>query len=98
MQRFKTFSSASCDDDFQRLAEIINAWLAAEHPQVHFMAQSALDSHLVVSFIYAAGFVEERYAAEAAAVPDVFERTLEDMELDPADSVTLPLPEIELPY
>ena len=103
MTRFKTFSSAPCGDDLEQLDHLVNEWLAAERPRVQHVAQSALGAHLVVSFVYLDGAEEADVAAEAAgeafAVPEVFERTLADtdLDLDPQDPPS-PLPEVELPY
>ncbi len=101
MTRFKTFSSAACGDDLEQFERRVNGWLAAARPRVQHVAQSALSAHLVVSFVYLDGPEEAGAAAEAAGeavdVPEVFERTLADTDLDPQDPPS-PLPEVELPY
>ena|SRR5579859_222935 len=98
MQRFKVFTSASCANDMTRLESAINHWIESERPHIHFMAQSSLDAHLIVSFIYAAPAAESAAGEATASVPAVFERTLAQADLDPTDAVYGPLPAVELPY
>jgi hypothetical protein len=103
MTRFKTFSSAACGNDLEQFERLVNDWLAAEQPRLQHVAQSALGAHLVVSFVYLDGSEEAGAAAEAAveavAVPEVFEPTHADtdLDLDPHDPPSH-LPEVELPY
>jgi hypothetical protein len=82
----------------------INDWLESDHPHIHMMAQANLDSHLIVSFVYADSF-QMATTAEAATVAQVYERQLDNEggdgeaggESEDADIVvTLPL--VELPY
>ena len=98
MQRFKAFSSATWENDLRRFEDGINEWIASERPHIHYMAQSPFGEHLVVSFIYASDLTQEAATAAEAAVPDVFERTLEDADLDPSEVSEVPLPAVELPY
>lgn len=109
MPRYKAFSSASDVTALARMEREINEWMEREHPRILQMAQSASDDarttgmnlmNVVVSFVYDNGDGESLGAATAsAAVPDVFERTLEDAELDPTvDEDNVLLPEAELPY
>jgi hypothetical protein len=98
MQRFKAFSSATWANDLARFEDGINEWIASERPHIHYMAQSPFGEHLVVSFIYASDHTQEAVAAAEAAVHDVFERTLENADLDPGDVSEVPLPLVELPY
>ena len=105
MQRFRAFSSATWDDNLSRMERAINDWLESDHPHIHMMAQANLDSHLIVSFVYADSF-QMASTAEAATVAEIYERQLDDGGLeenagaegeDDADLVvTLPL--VELPY
>jgi hypothetical protein len=82
----------------------INDWLESDHPHIHMMAQANLDSHLIVSFVYADSF-QMATTAEAATVAEIYERQLDNAgmeagveeEAEDADLVvTLPL--VELPY
>jgi hypothetical protein len=95
MQRFKMFSSASCGDDLQQLERLVSEWLSTEQPRVHHVAQSAYGPHLVVSFL-CTGHADEDAGGEAAAVPDVFDRIVEQAETEDAEPA--PLPEVDLPY
>lgn len=95
MQRFKTFSSQSCGDDVARLERMINDWLESAKPRIAHMAQSALGTHLVVSFVYEDPHAHVAVAERETAVPQVFEHDLQDTDLDPADTL---LPDVELPY
>jgi hypothetical protein len=98
MQQFRAFSSADCNDDLVALERAINAWLEADHPQVHYIAQSPFGEHLIVSFVYAA-LPEGHALAEAeATVSEVFERPLEDTPFEVVERVQTPLPHVELPY
>jgi hypothetical protein len=109
MAQYKAFSSASDFTSLARMEHEINDWMEREHPRILHMAQSSADNprtggpHLlfvVVSFVYDHEETQSVATATAvAAVPDVFDRTLEDAELDPMlneDDVLLP--EAELPY
>ena len=103
MSRFKTFSSAVCGDDLTQLEQMINAWMERDRPQIYLTAQSPFGTHLVVSFVFDDAETDEsaRAAVTATAVPEVFERTLEDSDLDPRDTEdtdNVLLPEAELPY
>jgi len=98
MQRLKIFNSASCGDDLDQFGRLVEAWLVTEQPTVQLMGQSALDTHLILSVLYMEHGQDGESAAEAASVPDVFERTLDDAYLEPDDSFDSPLPEVELPY
>jgi len=104
MQRFRAFNSATWDDNLSRMERAINDWLESDHPHIHMMAQANLDSHLIVSFVYADSF-QMVTTAEAATVAEIYERQLDDggveeeagAEGEDADLVvTLPL--VELPY
>ncbi len=97
MPRFKAFSSAICGDDVGQLERLIGEWLMTARPRISLMAQSAHGAHLVISFVYDASGVEEG-GAHATAVPDAFERTMEDSDLNPAGADSGQLPEAELPY
>lgn len=99
MQRIKIFSGAAYRDDLGQLERAIDEWIAGESRQVHFVAQSAVGAHLVVTIVYADADPETpRTAAGAVDVPAVFERTLEDTGLDPERPDDRPPPELELPY
>jgi hypothetical protein len=98
MQRFKTFTSADCDDDLARLEQMVNDWLDTEKPHVHYFSSAPFGDHLVVSFVYAARYAEAGVAEEAAAVAEVFERTMGNATPDPAEVKEVLLPEVELPY
>lgn len=109
MPRYKAFCSASDVTALTRMEHEINEWMEREHPRILHMAQSASDNarttgmnlmHVVVSFVYDSNEIESLGTATATtSVPDVFERTLEDADLDPAtDSDNVLLPEAELPY
>ena len=105
MQRFRAFSSATWDDNLSRMERAINDWLESDHPHIHMMAQASLDSHLIISFVYADSY-QVATTAEAATVAEIYERRLDnggfgeeagEEEGEDADLVvTLPL--VELPY
>lgn len=100
MPRYKAFSSASSGGDLAKMEQAINEWMARERPRILRMAQSAFGADLVVSFVFDHDAGQSPgVAAAATSVPDIFERTLEDADLDPsaADEDVL-LPEAELPY
>lgn len=101
VQRFKAFDSAAFGDDIAILERGINDWLSTARPHVQMLAQSTQGSHLVISMLYTDGDDSGEavaVATESVAVPDVFERTLEDSDLDPTDETLPALPEAELPY
>jgi hypothetical protein len=99
MQRVRVFTSAAYGGDLTELERDVNAWLAAQRPQVHQIAQSTVGEHVVLTVLYAEGAgAAHREEAASVEVPEVFERTLEGAELDPGDAPDLPLPELELPY
>lgn len=99
MQRMKLFNSAACADDLALLERMINEWIAAEHPRIASMTQSQFGSHLVICLIYTRTAEGDGQQAQAStAVPDIFERTMEDTDLDPNDEADRPLPQAELPY
>lgn len=100
MQRFRAFSSADCDDDLAALERVINEWLKADRPQVHYFAQSSFGKHLIVSFVYAEPPEGHALAEAEAAASEEFGRTYEARTLEPAGSgrVQSPLPQVELPY
>jgi hypothetical protein len=104
MQRFRAFNSASWGDDLPRMERAINDWLESDHPHIHMMAQANLDSHLIVSFVYADSF-QMATTAEAATVAEVFERRLGNARLeeeaegiDEDGDLVVTLPLVELPY
>ncbi len=98
MQRYKLFTSAVCDDDLAQFERLVDEWLVAERPQVQLLAQSALGTHVMLSVLYLQNDPDAALASEETAVPEVFERTLEDADLDPNDAPDTTLPEVELPY
>lgn len=98
MQRMKLFSSAACADDLALLERIINEWIEGSGARIMQMTQSQFGSHLVICLIYTRGGESTaRHAEASVAVPEVFGRTMEDMDLDP-DEADRPLPQAELPY
>jgi hypothetical protein len=102
MFHYKGFDSASVGDDLARLEAAVNEWMRQQQPRIRLMAQSPRGEHVVVSFVYELGGDAERHLAAQVAVPEVFERTMEDADLDledEPDEVEAPgLPEAELPY
>lgn len=102
MTRLKMFSSERWDDDVQRLEAAVNEWMERERPVILDVVQSPLGVHVLISFLFEherePDKQAERRASAMAEVPEVFERTLEGSELDPADPHDVPLPEAELPY
>ncbi len=98
MQRMKLFSSAACADDLALLERIINEWIEGSGARIMQMTQSQFGSHLVICLIYTRGGESTtRHAEASVAVPEVFGRTMENLDLDP-DDVDRPLPQAELPY
>ncbi len=98
MPQYKAFSSATCGDDLARLEHAINHWMESEQPRIYLTTQSPFGSHLVVSFLYDLSDVADTGMTAVTAVPEVFERTMEDTELDPEEHEPAQLPEAELPY
>lgn len=109
MPRYKVFSSASDVTALAHMEHEINEWMQRERPRILYMTQSASDNartsgmnlmNVVVSFVYDDTSAESLGTATAATtVPDVFERTLEGADLDPAtENDDVLLPEAELPY
>ncbi|HEY7779896.1 MAG TPA: hypothetical protein VIC85_06765 [Ktedonobacterales bacterium] len=110
MYHYKGFDSATFDDDMARMESTVNEWMRGHHPRIRMMTQSPRGTHIVLSFVYEEHNDSEGQLASKVAVPEVFERTLEDADLDPQevedpedlddmDDIELPgLPEAELPY
>jgi hypothetical protein len=109
MYRYKGFDSAAFGDDIQRLESTINDWMQAQHPRIRMMTQSPRGPHIVLSFVYEENGDSEGHLASKVAVPEVFERTMEDAELNPEqpdpeeleelEEMDAPgLPQAELPY
>jgi len=99
MQRVRVFTSAAYGGDLAQLERAVNDWLAADQPQVHQIAQSTVGEHIVLTVLYVEGAeAAQREEAASVEVPEVFERTLDDAELDPSGPPDLTLPELELPY
>lgn len=97
MSRYKLFSSGAVGDDLTLFERLVDDWLREQQPRIFTVTQSAVGSHLALSIFYDAD--EETMAgAEAAEVPEVFERTMEQINLDPATTSDALLPEAELPY
>ncbi len=97
MSAYKVFTSATVDDDLARFESMVDEWLRERQPRIVALAQSSLGSHLVLSVIYETD-EETMVGAEAAEVPEVFERTMEQANLDPSTTSDVLLPEAELPY
>lgn len=99
MLRLKIFSSAAYSGDIGKLEEAINTWLASAGPVIRQVAQSsAAKEALVVTFLYEDGQLETSTRKASAAVPEAFERSLNEEELDPTDEEPTLLPDAELPY
>ncbi len=98
MAQIKVFNSAATGGDLDALADTVNAWLEAERPHITHFAQTTLLNDLILTFIFelATGDAQETLA-EAADVPQIFEQSLDQAELDPTSDTPL-LPEAELPY
>lgn len=98
MHRLKIFNSAAHEGDITKLEAAINSWLEDAQPVVRHMTQTSSAEQLVISFLYD----EYRHGAQvhtaSAAVPEAFERSLNDLGLDPADEEPTLLPDAELPY
>ncbi|MBF6590995.1 MAG: hypothetical protein IVW57_10775 [Ktedonobacterales bacterium] len=99
MVQYKVFTSASCAGDLAAFEGQINEWMRHDRPHIVFFSQTALGADLIVSFVFERETLEELATAEvAAAVPDIFEQSLEQADLDPTDLDIPLLPEAELPY
>ena len=112
MFRYKGFSSAAFGDDVQRLESCVNEWMVQQQPRIRMVAQSPHGDHFVLSFVYEDSTDSGHQLATQIAVPEVFERTMEDTALDPqeldpdadleneveVDFDDIRLPEAELPY
>lgn len=102
MQRFKAFSSAMCEGSLANLEHLIREWLAQERPRILHMAQSQFNADLVISFVYEQSTVAEHMEmaemAEMAAIPNAFDRSFSNGDLNPEEVELPPLPEAELPY
>lgn len=96
--RYKSFDSAACGDNLDRFEATINEWMQQQHPRIRHVAQSARGSHVLVSFVYEENTDSAPQLARKAAVPEVYERALEESDLDPRDEDDAGLPEAELPY
>lgn len=97
MSAYKLFSSASVEDDLTRFEAMVDDWLREHQPHILALAQSALGPHLILSIMYDADD-ETMIGVQAAEVPEIFERTMEETNLDPSTSSDVLLPEAELPY
>lgn len=99
MPLYKVFTSAAYGEDVRELERGINDWMSREVPRILFMKQSAHGQHVVISFVFDSGGSRgAAVATESAEVPEVFERTLGDADLDPGEQPDVLLPEAELPY
>jgi len=98
MFRYKGFDSAACGDNLERLEASINDWMSQQHPRIRLMAQSPRGAHVFLSFVYEDAADSTASLARKAAVPDVYERTMDDVDLDPEGEDDAGLPEAELPY
>jgi hypothetical protein len=98
MFRYKGFDSAAVGGDLSRLESTVNDWMERQRPRIRYMAQSQHGEHIVLSFVYETGGEAAREAAHKVAVPEVFERQLDDADLDPDEVEEPGLPEAELPY
>lgn len=99
MQRFKAFSSAMSEGNLASLEHLIREWLAQERPRILHMAQSQFNADLVISFVYEQSNVAEHMEmAEVAAIPNAFDRSFSNGDLNLEEVELPPLPEAELPY
>ena len=98
MFRYKGFDSAQVGGDLARLEAIVNEWMQVQRPRIRLLAQSPRGDQIFLSFVYEEGSDVERDRVSTAAVPEVFEATLEDLDLDPDEVDDPRLPEAELPY
>lgn len=98
MYRFKTFDSRDGVGDIAALEARVNTWIEHEHPRIRLMCQTPIANHILLSFVFeVATDIDDQIAKAATAVPDVFQETLEETELDPSE----PPPingEINMPY
>lgn len=98
MLRVKIFSSGVQGGEIKGLQDAINGWLESAHPAIRQVIQSSVAEHLVVTFLYEDSRRDAQAHATSAAVPEVFEHSLNGSDLDPADDEPAILPEAELPY
>jgi hypothetical protein len=98
MLRVKVFSSATYEGNFSQLEGDINRWLESAQPVIRQMTQSNVADHVMVTFLFEEGYRDTKMHAGSAEVPEAFERSLNDSELDPVDDEPTVLPEAELPY
>lgn len=98
MFRYKNFDSAACGDNLERLETTVNEWMQQQHPHIRLMAQTPRGNHVLLSFVYEDSTDSVSPLARKAAVPEVYERTMDDIELDPQSEDDAGLPEAELPY
>lgn len=98
MYRYKGFDSATVGDDLTRLESTVNDWMERQRPRIRYMAQSQHGEHVVLSFVYEMGGEVTQETARKVAVPEVFERQLDDADLDPDEVEEPGLPEADLPY
>jgi hypothetical protein len=97
MYRFKLFC-ATDRGGLVKLESEINGWLEKVQPSVRQMSQSGTAEWLIVTFLYEENHRGAQMHMTSAAVPEAFERSLDDLELDSADEPTTLLPDAELPY
>jgi hypothetical protein len=99
MLRLKIFSSAGYGGDIGALEEAINTWLVGARPSIRHVVQSnPSEEALVITFLYEDGQLETNTRKASAAMPETFERGLNEAEPDLADDEPTLLPDAELPY
>lgn len=98
MLRVKVFSSATYGGNCSQLEDGINRWLENAQPAIRQMTQSSVADQVIVLFLYEERHRDAQMRASSAEVPEAFERSLNESELDPADDELTELPEAELPY
>jgi hypothetical protein len=98
MFRYKGFDSAQVGGNLARLEALVNDWMQAEHPRIRLLAQTPRGDQIFLSFVYEDGSDVEHHLTRAATVPEVFETTLDDSDLEPDELEDPRLPEAELPY
>jgi hypothetical protein len=98
MFRYKGFDSASVGGDLSRLESTVNDWMERQRPRIRHMAQSQHGERVVLGFVYEVGSEATQEKARKVAIPEVFERQLDDTDLDPDEVEEPGLPEAELPY
>ncbi len=98
MFRYKGFDSAAFGDDLQRLETCVNEWMERQRPRIRLMTQSPRGNHLVLSFVYENSADSEQRLSQRGTAAEVFERSLDDTDLDPENIDEPGLPEAELPY